>query len=56
MSSGDFGLAGVRGGWRDCCRFLEIFGEAWEDLSYSLPFTFHFGDVFLYVDLKGKGG
>ena len=47
MSSGDFGVAGRRSGWRNCCRISEIFVELWEDLPYSLPFAFNFVDVFL---------
>ena len=46
-NSGDFGVAGGGAGWGDFCRFPEIFRKLWEDLPYSLPFTFNFGDVFL---------
>ena len=47
VSSGDFGLAGGRSGWSNCCRISEIFVELWEDLPYSLPFAFNFVDAFL---------
>ena len=46
-SGGDFGVAGGGASWRDCCRFPEIFRELWEDLPYSLSFTFNTDSVFL---------
>ena len=46
-NGGDVGVAGGGASWRDCCRFPEIFGELWEDLPYSLSFTFNIDNVFL---------
>ena len=56
VSSRDFGVTCGEAGWRDCCRFPETFGELWEDLPYSFPFTLNVDDVFLQVGQEGKSG
>ena len=47
VSCADFVVTCGGPGWRDYCRLDKISRELWEDLPYSLPFTFNVGDLIL---------
>ena len=57
-SAGSISVADGGGArWKDYCRFSDgISGKLWEDLPYRLPFMLNIGDVFLLVNLAGRGG